>query len=73
MNFIKHMEAVFVATATLALSGSLLIDTLPSAHAKAPAYTTSAVHSVVVKAKRMTAEEKLQSLREERNAPASRV
>ena len=34
MNILKHMEAVFVATVALAVSGSYLVDTLPQAHAK---------------------------------------
>ncbi|MES2017193.1 MAG: hypothetical protein V4484_11915 [Pseudomonadota bacterium] len=63
MNILKHMEAVFVATLVLAVSSSYLVDTLPQAHAK-PALSASAqVPTVVVSAKRMSAQEKLQSPR----------
>ena len=61
MNILKHMEAVFVATAVLAVSGSHLIDRLPSAHARAPVAVstdTTPTAAVVVTAKRMTAKEK---------------
>lgn len=74
MNILKHMEAVFVAAAVLAVSGSHLIGTLPSAHAKAP-LTAGAITAppavVVVSAKRMTAEEKARSLMEDRVASGS--
>lgn len=79
MNILKHMEAVFIATVVLAVSGSHMVDMLPQAHAKsAPtAYASNNVPVVVVKAKRMTAAEKQQSLQEERSAatgqPASRI
>ena len=79
MNILKHMEAVFVATVVFAVGGSYVIDTLPEANAK-PALTASAAQQaavVVVKAKRMTAEEKRQSLQAEQFAgtqtPASRI
>ena len=70
MNILKHMEAVFVATVVLAVGGAYAIDTLPQANAKA-AVTASVgaqAPAVVVKAKRMTAEEKRQSLQAERDA-----
>ena len=69
MNILKHMEAVFIATVALAVSGSYLIDTLPQANAK-PVATASAVGPipvVVISAKRMSAQEKQQA------APASRI
>lgn len=61
MNILKHMEAVFVAAAVLAVSGAHLVDSLPSAHARAPVATsteTKPTAVVVVTAKRMTAKEK---------------
>lgn len=70
MNLIKHMEAVFVATVALALSGSVLIDNLPEAQARSTAVAVT-VPTVVVKAKRMTAAEKQQSLQAERAAAIS--
>lgn len=78
MNILKHMEAVFVAAAVFAVSGSYLVDTLPQANAKqvAMASAASAVPVVVVSAKRMTAQEKQQALQSERAAaasPASRI
>jgi len=66
MNLIKHMEAVFVATVVLAVSGSVLIDNLPEAHARSAVVASATVPTVVVKAKRMTAAEKQQSLQAER-------
>ena len=65
MNTLKHMEAVFVAAVAFAVSGSYLVDTLPEAHAKSVA-TTSTIPAVVVSAKRMTPQEKQQSLQAER-------
>jgi surface antigen len=79
MNILKHMEAVFVATAVFAVGGSYLIDTLPEAHAKPAVSASAALQApvVVVKAKRMSAEEKRQSLQAEQFAatqtPASRI
>ncbi|HEY0064420.1 MAG TPA: hypothetical protein VGC21_20050 [Telluria sp.] len=75
MNLIKHMEAVFVATVALAVSGSWMIDQLPAAHAQSAAIATvDAPAVVVVKAKRMTAAEKQVSLQAERAAlPAGRM
>ncbi len=76
MNILKHMEAVFVATVALAVTGSYMVDTLPQAHAK-PAITmamnTSAVPVVVVKAKRMSADEKQRAFAAERSARASQI
>lgn len=75
MNILKHMEAVFLASVALAVSGSTIVDTLPEAHAKpaAAASTVTAVPVVVVSAKRMTPQEKQQSLQAEANNPASRI
>ncbi|SHG99192.1 hypothetical protein [Massilia sp. CF038] len=71
MNLIKHMEAVFVATVALAVSGSWMLDNLPQAHAQSLAVATvNAPAIVVVKAKRMTAAEKQLSLQAERAAQA---
>lgn len=64
MNLIKHMEAVFIASVAFAVGGSYAIDKLPQAHAKA-AVTASAntlAPVVVIKGKRMSAEEKRQAL-----------
>lgn len=77
MNVLKHMEAVFVATiATVALtvSGAYALDSVPSAQARTPlaAASTASMQVVVVSAKRMTADEKLQSLREERKLATAR-
>lgn len=66
MNLHKHMEAVFVATVALAISGIYVGDAIPPAHAQS--YVTKASNGmtvVVVKAKRMTAEEKLKSVQAE--------
>ena len=76
MNILKHMEAVFVATVALAVSGSYLVDTLPQAHAKtevAMAGVAEAVPVVVVKAKRMSAAEKQRSIEAERSFDARRI
>ncbi len=72
MNILKHMEAVFVATVVLAVSGSYLVDTLPQAYAK-PVVSANAVPVVVVSAKRLSAQEKLQLERAESGSPASRI
>ena len=76
MNVLKHMEAVFVATVALAVSGSYLLDTLPEAQAKPMLSASAAVPVVVISAKRMSAQEKQQSLEAERASagkPASRI
>lgn len=73
MNLIKHMEAVFVATVVLTLSGSVLIDNLPEAQAHSAAVAATSMQTVVVKAKRMTAAEKQQSLQAERTAAVSQL
>lgn len=70
MNILKNMEAVFVATVALAVSGSAMLDAIPEAHAKQAVVATSstALPVVVVKAKRMSAEEKARDLQAERSA-----
>lgn len=84
MNILKHMEAIFVATiatAVLAVSGTYALDSVPEAQASAPvvaaANSTYAGNAsmpvVVISAKRMTADEKLQSLREERKLATART
>ena len=74
MNILKHMEAVFVATVALAVSGSYLVDTLPQAHAQPVASSAgAAVPVVVVKAKRMSDEEKQRSIQAERASQSSRI
>ena len=70
MNILKHMEAVFIATVVFTVGGSYAIDKLPQAHAKAAvaANINASTPVVVIKAKRMSAEEKRQSLQAERAA-----
>lgn len=71
MNILKHMEAVFLVTLGIAGVASVAVETLPEAYAKAPVSSVAGAAApanmpvVVVSAKRMSAEEKLQSLREE--------
>lgn len=73
MNVIKHMEAAFLFTLSVAGVASVVVDTIPSAqaHAAAPAAAVSASPAVAapsaipvvhVSAKRMTTFEKLRSL-----------
>jgi hypothetical protein len=67
MNALKHMEAVFVIALSVAGVGSYLAATSQEAHA-APVQTAQAApHMAVVTvvAKRLTAAEKAQSLRDE--------
>ena len=74
MNLLKHMEAVFIAAVVLAVSSTYVADTLPTAHAKpAVAASTAAVPVVVVSAKRMSAQEKLQATRADAAKSASRI
>ena len=70
MNIVKHMEAVFIATVVFTVGGSYAIDKLPQAHAKAAvaANVNADAPVVVIKAKRMSDEEKRQSLQAERAA-----
>jgi Flp pilus assembly protein CpaB len=78
MNALKHMEAVFVIALSVAGVGSYLAATSQDANA-APAPVQASVHSapqmpvVTVVAKRLTAAEKAQSLREETAAAATAI
>lgn len=74
MNPIKHMEAVFIASVALTVGGSHLIDSLPQAHARSTVAAAAATQApiVVVKARRMSADEKRHSLLHDA-APASRT
>lgn len=70
MNILKNMEAIFVVTLALVGSADYLAEALPQANA-APVSaiaTSGKVAVVTVSAKRMTAEEKAQSLVDERSA-----
>lgn len=64
MNTLKHMEAVFLVTAAMAVSASYLDGAIPEAQARAyganPAAiaTSGKVAVVTVTAKRLSAEEK---------------
>ena len=76
MNILKHMEAVFVATVALAVSGSYMIDALPEAHARTVGATAAAtaqqsIPVVVVSAKRLSPEEKQRSLDAERDTTSA--
>jgi hypothetical protein len=70
MNVLKHMEAAFLFSLSVAGVASVAIDTIPPAEASVPVQVQAAVQptmqTVHVTAKRMTAEEKRQSLRAER-------
>lgn len=69
MKLIKHMEAAFVTTVALAAAIIASFDALPEAHAQSAAAANVDVASVVVvKAKRMSAQEKLQSIQDEQAA-----
>ena len=70
MNILKHMEAVFIATVVFTVGGSYVIDKLPQAHAKAAATASGDAQApvVLIKAKRMSEEEKRLSLQAERAA-----
>ena len=70
MNALKHMEAIFLVTLSLAGIGSYLAATAPDAYAAAAPANTANVATpempvVTVVAKRLTAAEKAQSLRDE--------
>lgn len=73
MNILKHMEAAFIFTLSVAGVASVVADTIPAAQAHvmpamapvaAPA-ALSTIPVVHVTAKRMTAAEKQRSLAEE--------
>jgi len=69
MNILKNMEAVFLVSLAVAGTASVVVDVLPEANASrtvvaAPA-SQQAIPVVVVSARRMTDEEKRQSLEQE--------
>ncbi len=64
MNILNNMEAVFAAAAALAVSAIFMTASIPSAHAQ-PVVTKGEMAIIVIKAKRMSAEEKLKSVHAE--------
>lgn len=79
MNILKNFEALFVVTLGVACAANYVIDADQAgqpATARAAASTTVAYAApqdtqvIVVSAKRLTAEQKLQSLQDERKASA---
>jgi hypothetical protein len=68
MNILKHMEAVFIATVIFAVGGSYAVDTQARAKASVTASADAPAAVVVIKAKRMSAEEKRQSLADDKVA-----
>jgi hypothetical protein len=73
MNILKNAEAVFISTAAIACTSAFLFSPAPMPKADAPIYDAGTpMQVVVVSAKRMTPDEKLQSMREERQLAASR-
>lgn len=76
MNILKNMEAVFLVSLAIAGPASVVIDALPEANASrmpAAVATQQAIPVVVVSARRMTDEEKRQSLEEEARDASVRV
>ena len=68
MNILKNMEAVFLVSLAIAGPASVVIDAMAEANATrmpVTAATQQAIPVVVVSARRMTDEEKRQSLEEE--------
>lgn len=70
MNVLKHMEAAFLFSLSVAAVGSVAVEAIPPAQASVPAQTVSAVQPSIpvvhVSAKRMTDAEKRASLQAER-------
>ena len=71
MNVIKHMEAAFLFSLSVAGVASIAVDAIAPAQARVPVQATSSairadIPVVHVSAKRMTEAEKRQSLIEER-------
>jgi hypothetical protein len=74
MNVLKHMEAAFLFSLSVAGVASVAVETIPLAQASVPvqaevqaqATVQPTMQTVHVTAKRMTAEEKRQSLQAER-------
>lgn len=82
MNVLKNFEALFVVTLGLACAANYAIDADAEAgsqpvavRAAAPAYAAAAkdMQVVVVSAKRLTADEKAQSLLAERKAASASI
>lgn len=75
MNVLKNFEAVFISAAAIACTGAYLLGapstSAPLIDAGTPVAGTP-VQVVVVTGKRMTADEKLQSMREERQMAIAR-
>ena len=80
MNVLKNFEALFVVTLGLACAANYVLDTDTATTAEAqpivaraagPAFAAKDLQVVVVSAKRMSAEQKAQSLLDERKASAS--
>jgi hypothetical protein len=78
VNILKHMEAAFVVSAAILGSAAFVTERLPESNARPyPAATASVaatgtpMATVYVTAKRMTPEEKRQSLLEERRFAAA--
>lgn len=72
MNVIKHMEAAFLLSLSVAAAVCFTVDTMPQAQAATPVQTVAAIQPgipvVKVTAKRLTAVQKAQSLAMERVA-----
>jgi len=70
MNVLKHMEAAFLFSLSVAGVASVALDAIPPAQATVPVQVQAAVQpsmpTVHVSAKRMTEAEKRQSLQAER-------
>lgn len=78
MNVLKNFEALFVVTLGLACAANYVLDTDTAteaqpivARAASPAFAAKDVQVIVVSAKRLNAEQKAQSLLDERKASAS--
>lgn len=71
MNILKNMEAVFLGATAVAIVSTALLAPSPAATTTQEA-TPASMQVVVVSAKRLTLEQKLQSLREERQLAATR-
>jgi|AraplaDrversion2_2_1032049.scaffolds.fasta_scaffold00977_27 hypothetical protein len=72
MNVLKHMEAAFLFSLSVAGAASVAIDAIPPAQASVPVQAEVSVQPsmpvVHVTAKRMSADEKRQALQAERAA-----
>lgn len=83
MNVLKNFEALFIVTLGLACAANYVLDSdadtaaqpqVASVQAAAPAYAAAKdMQVVVVSAKRMTAEQKVQSLIDERKTDTASV